>query len=106
MRLRRKAQAHNHFQKKVIQGLLLLISLGLVMIFVFGDHGLFKLYKLGKEKKNIKDYILYLRDLREERYIEKNKLENDKEYLEKLAREKYLMSKPGEKVFKVIPKNK
>jgi cell division protein FtsB len=25
-------------------------------------------------------------------------------YIEKLAREKYLMSKPGEKVFRIIPK--
>jgi len=28
------------------------------------------------------------------------------DYIEKLAREKYLMSKPGEKVFRVVPKKK
>ena len=32
---------------------------------------------------------------------EKNRLENDLEYIEKLAREKYRMALPGEKVFKV-----
>ena len=105
MKLKRKSQPNNQLQKKLIQGLLLLISLGLVMIFIFGDHGLLQLYKLEQEKKNIKNYISTLRELREDRYTEKNKLENDKKYLEKLAREKYLMSKPGEKVFKILPKN-
>jgi cell division protein FtsB len=104
MKLKRKSEPNNQLQKKLIQGLLLLISLSLVMIFIFGDHGLLQLYKLEQEKKNIKNYISTLRELREDRYTEKNKLENDKEYLEKLAREKYLMSKPGEKVFKILPK--
>ena len=37
---------------------------------------------------------------------EKIKLQTDYKYIEELAREKYRMAKPGEKVFKVIPKNK
>ena len=37
---------------------------------------------------------------------EKHRLENDMKYIEKLAREKYRMAKPGEKVFKVIDSNK
>ena len=37
---------------------------------------------------------------------EKHRLENDIDYIEKLAREKYRMAKPGEKVFKVIDSNK
>jgi cell division protein FtsB len=36
---------------------------------------------------------------------EKTRLETDFEYIEQLAREKYRMAKPGEKVFKVLPKN-
>ncbi len=105
MKIKRKSQQNNQLQKKLIQGLLFLISFGLVIIFIFGDHGLLQLYKLDKEKRNIKNYISTLRELREDRFTEKNKLENDKEYLEKLAREKYLMSKPGERVFKILPKN-
>ena len=31
-----------------------------------------------------------------------NKIENDLEYIEKIAREKYKMVKPGEKIFKVV----
>jgi len=41
---------------------------------------------------------------KERQNVEKNRLENDLNYIEKLAREKYLMSKPGEKVFRIIPK--
>ena len=33
---------------------------------------------------------------------EKSKIENDLDYIEKIAREKYKMVKPGEKIFKVI----
>ena len=43
--------------------------------------------------------------LREEKEVlknEKNKIENDLDYIEKIAREKYKMVKPGEKIFKVI----
>lgn len=43
--------------------------------------------------------------LREEKEILKNekiRIENDLGYLEKIAREKYKMVKPGEKIFKVI----
>ena len=75
-------------QKKFIRGVLFLIAITLLIVFVFGDHGLFQLYKLNRE-------ILI---------SEKNRLENDLEYIEKLAREKYRMALPGEKVFKVVPK--
>ncbi len=78
--------------------------LELVIIFIFGDHGLFQLYKLKKERKEVQEHITQLRENREILVAEKNRLENDLEYIEKLAREKYRMAKPGEKVFKVIPK--
>ena len=94
----------NYVQKKIIQGILFLISFVLISIFIFGDHGIFQLYKLEKEKKEIKEYISNLREEKERQNVEKNRLENDLNYIEKLAREKYLMSKPGEKVFRIIPK--
>tara|TARA_B100000700_G_scaffold330500_1_gene457050 strand:- start:10152 stop:10271 length:120 start_codon:yes stop_codon:yes gene_type:complete len=34
--------------------------------------------------------------------IEKERLENDLEYIEQLARERHRMAKPGEKVFRVV----
>ena len=91
-------------QKKFIRGILLIIAITLSIVFIFGDHGLLQLYKLKKERSEIQKHISKLRENREQLISEKNRLENDLEYIEKLAREKYRMAKPGEKVFKVIPK--
>jgi len=92
-------------QKSFLRGVIFLFVATLLIIFVFGDHGLFQLYKLKKERAEIQLYITQLRKDREILYNEKNRLENDLQYVEKLAREKYRMAKPGEKVFKVVPKD-
>lgn len=92
-------------QKKIVRSSLLLIAIILIFIFIFGDHGLFQLYKLKKEKKEIQKKIELFRKEQELLIEEKNRLENDLKYIEKLAREKYKMAKPGEKVFKVIDKD-
>ena len=93
-----------NIQKKFINGVIVLIGITLLTIFIFGDHGLFQLYKLKKEKKNIQKHITKLREERETLIAEKKRLENDLKYIEKLAREKYRMAKPGERVYKVISK--
>ena len=91
-------------QRKFIRGILLLIGATLIIIFIFGDHGLLQLYKLKQQRKEVQKHITQLRENREALIAEKNRLENDLQYIEKLAREKYRMAKPGEKVFKVVPK--
>ena len=93
-------------QKKFIRGILFIIAITLSIVFIFVDHGLLQLYKLKKERSEIQKYISQLRETREQLISEKNRLENDLEYIEKLAREKYRMAKPGEKVFKVITPKK
>jgi len=104
-----KASSKKHIanvQKSFLRGVILLFVAALLIIFVFGDHGLFQLYKLKKERAEIQLYISQLRKNQETLSNEKNRLENDFKYIEKLAREKYRMAKPGEKVFKVLPKEK
>jgi len=91
-------------QKKFIRGILFLIALTLSIVFIFGDHGLLQLYKLKQERAEIQNHISKLRQNREVLISEKNRLENDLNYIEKLARERYRMAKPGEQVFKVVPK--
>ena len=93
-------------QKKLVRGALSLIGIFMALTFIFGDHGLLQLYKLKKEKNKIQDHISNLREEKEKLVSEKHRLENDIGYIEKLAREKYRMAKPGEKVFKVIDSNK
>ena len=93
-------------QKKLVRGSLGLIGVLMVLTFIFGDHGLLQLYKLKKEKSKIQNHITNHREEKEKLKSEKHRLENDIDYIEKLAREKYRMAKPGEKVFKVIDSNK
>ena len=92
-------------QRQFIRGVLLLIGVTLLIIFIFGDHGIFQLYKLKREREEVQAHITLLRKEREQLKSEKARLENDLDYIEKLARERFRMAKPGEKVFKVVPKN-
>ena len=91
-------------QRSFMRGVLVLFLATLMIIFIFGDHGLLQLHKLKRERSKIKNHISELRKDREGLIKEKYRLENDLKYIEKLAREKYRMAKPGEKVFKVIPR--
>ena len=103
-KIRSKSLSIEKTQKQFIQGLVLLICLSLIIVFIFGDHGLLKLYKIKSQRKTIQTHIAQLRDEREKAKEKKNKIENDINYIEKMAREKYKMVKPGEKIFKVVPK--
>ena len=103
----RKVQQHSvATQKQFIRGVIFLLCITLTIIFIFGDHGLFQLYKLKRERAKVQAQIAQLRKERERVMVEKNRLENDIQYLEKLARERYRMVRPGEKVYKVIPEKK
>ena len=90
------------FQKQFFKGLVFLICFSLIIVFIFGDHGLLKLYKIKNERQLIQMKIISLRDEREKLKVEKIKIENDLSYIEKIAREKYKMVKPGEKIFKIV----
>lgn len=76
----------------------------LVIIFFFGDHGVYRLYTIKQERARLMEDINRLRSEQEALLTEKDKLENDLEYIERLARERHRMARPGEKVFKVIEK--
>ena len=100
-----KRNKHNSqliFQKQFFKGLTFLICFSLIIVFIFGDHGLLKLYEIKNERQKIQNKITSLRLEREKLKDEKIKIENDLGYIEKIAREKYKMVRPGEKIFKVI----
>ncbi|NOZ03533.1 MAG: septum formation initiator family protein [FCB group bacterium] len=105
-RSRRAQRQASDTQKKFIRSLLLLIAVALLIIFVFGDHGVYQLYKLRLERNATQRLITQLRENRKTLEEETSRLEQDLEYIERLARERYRMAKKGEKVFKVIKKDK
>ena len=77
-----------------------------VILLLFNDMGIIKWYELRQERKYLKmeiDQIL----LREQKLAEELKLlENNEEYIKKIARERFYMVKPGEKVFRVVDRRK
>ena len=93
-------------RKNLFPKILILGALILVIIFFFGDHGVYRLYTIKREKTHLMEDIDSLRAEQEELIGEKDKLENDLDYIERLARERHRMAKPGEKVFKVMEKEK
>ena len=91
-------------QKRIIRSILIMGAVALIIIFFFGDHGLYQLYTLKKERNQIQENINRLREEKITLEGEKTKLQTDYKYIEELARVKYRMAKKGEKVFKVIEK--
>jgi len=104
----KKKQSLNsiELQKKIIRGILTIGALTLLIIFLFGNHGLYQLYILKKERSSIQEKINLLREKKMALEDEKTKLQTDNKHIEEIAREKYRMSKKGERVFKVIEKEK
>ena len=82
--------------------MLSLISILGLGIFIFNDLGVLKWYSLRKEQIRIQYEIDEL--IEQEAYLaeEIEKIKSDDNYLEKIAREKFQMVKPGEKVFRVV----
>ena len=107
MRNKKKLKpSFNKLQKQLIRGILTLIGISLIIIFIFGNHGVIELYQLSKKRQQIQKEIVLLRQQKINLEKEKSLLKNDKKYIEKLAREKYRMAKPNERIFKVIDKDR
>ena len=99
LRYRQKTTAT---KKRVLRGIVLLASVILVIIFFFGDHGIYQLIKINSERKRTQNLITELRLEIQNLENKKQNLQHNDEYLMKLAREKYGMVLPGEKMFRVI----
>jgi len=81
--------------------LMLSITIGCIVLLLFSDRGLINLWLLKKEKLEIQNKINDLRNQIAMLEKEEEKLKFDEKYIEKIAREKFKMVKPGERVFKV-----
>ena len=82
--------------------LMVTIIVGCISLLLFSDRGLINLWSLKKEKLEIQNEINDLRNQIAMLEKEEDKLKFDEKYIEKIAREKFKMVKPGERVFKVI----
>jgi cell division protein FtsB len=75
------------------------LLLGIVAIFftffASGSRGTYQLGRFINQKNQLQEENTKLEDF-------KNKIENDPEYIEKIAREKYKMKKEGEQVYQIV----
>ncbi len=90
------------FENKVAWISAAIILLILVQIFVMRDEGLYSLLRLKQEIKDMESHITRLEIEKAELESERDRLLNDPDYLERIARERFRMAKPGEKVFHVV----
>ncbi len=86
-------------------GLWLVLSIVVVLIlaFIFADRGMVKYWQARDERNELLREIEELKERKEQLIREKELLEKNLQYIEKVAREKYKMKKPGEKVYEVAP---
>ena len=83
----------------------IILALGVMLLF-FNDMGIIKWYQLKQERYHIRNEIDQLILKEKDLTAELDHLENDDEYIKKIARERFHMVKPGEKVFRVIDRRK
>jgi len=72
-----------------------------ITVLILNDSGLITYFKLKKEHNRLVEELQSLSLQQEALITEINKLQTDSIYIEKIAREKFMMVRPGEKVFRV-----
>ena len=78
----------------------ILFCFSLYMAF-FGDTGFFERKKLDNENKTLQK-LIYEDSLKSSDYSKEiQELKNSDKKIEQVAREKYKMAKPGEKIFRI-----
>ncbi len=73
----------------------------LLLVFTFNEQGFYTKYKLNKKLSDLEIQIDRLRKLNDSLAVENELLQKSLFKIEKVARERYGLIKPGEKVFKI-----
>jgi cell division protein FtsB len=83
----------------IIGGIVTVVALGSILL---GDHGVPSFLKLRAERRALEAEVENLRAREATLAADIEALEQDPEVLERVARERYRMHKPGETVIEVI----
>ena len=82
--------------------IILIVLLLCIAFLLLNNNGLIKVFQAKHENQVLIEKKENLETKQSELIEQKDKLQHDKKYIEKTAREQYNMVKPGEKVYKVI----
>lgn len=80
--------------------LTLFIVLG-AMVVLINEFGLIKLIALKKQKHKLVNELSSIENQQDKLRQKIYRLQHDQEYIEKIARERYMMVEPGEKVYRI-----
>lgn len=97
-----KATKNKHFLQRHFLKIFALAFLFAVVSLFRGDYSLLEYFRI---KDSIEDVEIASDSLQHQKTIleaEKERLESDEKYIEKIAREKYKMTKKGEKITRIV----
>jgi cell division protein FtsB len=83
--------------------LALLLLAGLVYAFAGGEDSIYRIWRKGHELEALQAQVDRLQAENDSLRQVLWKLENDMDFVEKVAREEYGMSKPGERIYRLRP---
>ncbi len=93
--MKKKKSKTNIKTRLIVIGILGILS----YVLFWGEYNFYQLYQLNRENSKLKAEILTTERERAALYEEIEKLKNDSNYIEKIAREQYLMGKQDEKIY-------
>ena len=96
---KRKIKSKSQNLKFKFLGLVILVQ---ILFLLFNDFGLLNWLALNSKKLTMQNDLEQLLTQQIKLKDEIERLNVDQEYIEKIAREKFMLVKPGEKVFKVV----
>jgi cell division protein FtsB len=92
--------------KKKYQFIILLLCVFVAIIMIFSDYGIIKRMSLEMQSNELQKEIMQQKQITDSMQIAIDRLRNDTVEIERIAREKYGMSKKNEDVYYIKPKNK
>ena len=95
--MQRKKTKKHKFNYFILIGLFILSTL----ILITNDFGLLKYFKLSQKHAKLTSELNGLLKQQSALRNELQQLETDEDYIRKIAREKFMMVLPGEKVYRV-----
>lgn len=89
-------------RKKIILFSIVVVITGFVMlVLTFSDQGFYYHYYYSKKLRELETTIDSLKNVNDSLATEIKLLKSDQQKIESVAREKYGLIKPGEKVYKI-----